>query len=207
MSVEKYGQSGAGAEDDDAALLEVALGAPRDVGLGDLRHRDRRLHARGGAGLLEEVLQGERVHDRAEHAHVVGTAAVHAALAELGTAEEVAAADDDGDLDAIDRFGDLAGDLADHVGVDAQLSAAERLSGQLQQDAAAFRSPHRSRVILSSSTNYPSPWPIAQQKGSASRRCGPFQRCYAPTLKRAKPVTVRPASFATWATDSLLSFA
>ena len=103
-------QAGAGAEDDDAALLEVALGAARDVRLGDLGHRDGGLHARLGAGLLEEVLQGERVHDGAEHAHVVGAAAVHAALRELGAAEEVAAADDDRDLDVLRRLGDLAGD-------------------------------------------------------------------------------------------------
>ena len=34
-----------GAEDDDAALLEVADRPARDVGLGDLAHRDRGLHA------------------------------------------------------------------------------------------------------------------------------------------------------------------
>ena len=137
MSVEKYGRPGAGAEDHDAALLHVPLGAARDVRLGDLGHRDRRLHAGGGAGLLEEVLQGERVHDGAEHAHVVGAAAVHAALAELGAAEEVAAADDDGDLDAVDRRGDLARDLADDIGVDPQLAAAERLARELQKDSPA----------------------------------------------------------------------
>ena len=106
-------QPGAGTEDDDAALLEVPLGAQRDVRLGDLRHRDRRLHAHLRAGLLEEVLQGERVHDRAEHAHVVGAAAVHAALAEFGAAEEVAAADHDRDLDAVGVVRVLRGGLGD----------------------------------------------------------------------------------------------
>jgi hypothetical protein len=71
---------------------------------------------RGGARLLEEVLQRERVHDGAEHAHVVGAPAVHAALAELRAAEEVATADDDGDLDPVDGRGDLARDLADDRG-------------------------------------------------------------------------------------------
>jgi len=65
-----------------------------------LTHGDRRLHPRADAGLLEEVLQREAVHDGAEHAHVVGACAVEALLRELGTAEEVAAADDDRDLDA-----------------------------------------------------------------------------------------------------------
>ena len=145
MSVEKYGRPGAGTEDDDAALLEVPLGTQRDVRLGHLRHRDRRLHAHLRARLLEEVLQRERVHHGAEHAHVVGAAAVHAALAELRAAEEVAAADDDGDLDAVRivrvlrrRLGDLACAIAaDDVGVHPERSAAERLARQFEQDAAS----------------------------------------------------------------------
>ena len=122
----------------------------------------------GGARLLEEVLERERVHDGAEHAHVVGATAVHAALTELGTAEEVAAADDDRDLDAVHRFGDLARDLAHDVGVDAELSAAERLAGEFQKD-----SPGSGRLIdhVSSSRrvqNYPSePVGIAPGMGKA----------------------------------------
>ena len=80
VSVEKYGIPSAGAEDDDAALLEVPDRAARDVRLGDLAHRDRGLHPGLDALLLEEVLQRQAVHDRAEHAHVVGAGAVHAAL-------------------------------------------------------------------------------------------------------------------------------
>ena len=51
--------AGAGGEDHDPALLEVAGRAPADVGLGDLLDLDRRLHARGDAELLERVLQRE----------------------------------------------------------------------------------------------------------------------------------------------------
>ena len=40
--------AGAGGEDHDAPLLEVARGAAADVGLGDLLHLDRR-HARASA--------------------------------------------------------------------------------------------------------------------------------------------------------------
>src|SRR5262249_41734865 len=85
------------------------------------------------------VLEGEAVHDGAEHAHVVGAGPVHAALLEFGAAEEVAAADDDGDLRAVADDGrDLTGDLVHHVGVDAQAAATgEGLSGQLQQNPAA----------------------------------------------------------------------
>ena len=78
-----------GAEDDDAALFHVADGAARNVRLGDLAHGDGALHTGFDAGLFREVLEGEAVHDRAEHAHVVGAGTVHAALGQFGAAEEV----------------------------------------------------------------------------------------------------------------------
>ena len=49
--------AGAGGEDHDAPLLQVAHRAAADVGLGDLLDRDRRLHARVHALLLAGVLQ------------------------------------------------------------------------------------------------------------------------------------------------------
>ncbi len=90
------------------------------------------------------ILQCERVHHGAEHAHVVGATAVHAALAELGATEEVAAADDDGDVDAVDRLGDLAGDLSHDVGIHAQLAPAERLPDSFSRT--------RRRLVASSIT-------------------------------------------------------
>ena len=114
----------------------MADGAARNVGLGDLAHGDGALHAGFDAGLLKEVLQRQAVHDGAEHAHVVGAGAVHAALGQFGAAEEVAAADDDRDLDVGNGGGDLLGHAADGVRVDAELAAAEDLAGELQQDAA-----------------------------------------------------------------------
>ena len=67
---------GAGGEDDDAALLEMAHGAPADVRLRDFLHVDRREHARVRAVPLERLLDGERVQHRREHAHVVAGRAV-----------------------------------------------------------------------------------------------------------------------------------
>jgi hypothetical protein len=100
-------------------------------------HGDRRLHAGVDAGLLEQVLQRQAVHDGAEHAHVVGAGPVHAALGDLGAAEEVAAADDDRDLHAaVDDVAHLPGDVGDDVEVEADRAAAEHLAGQLQQHAA-----------------------------------------------------------------------
>src|SRR6185436_2279958 len=100
----------------------------------------RRLDAGLDALLLQEVLEGQAVHDRAEHAHVVGPGAVHAAPLELRPAEAVAAADDDRDLDAAaHHVGDLAGDPVHHLGVDADPSPAEHLTGELEQDALVRR--------------------------------------------------------------------
>ena len=105
--------AGAGREDDDAPLLEVAHRAAADVGLGDLCDVDRRLHARVDAALLQRVLQRQRVEDGREHAHVVGGRAVHAGRRARHAAVDVARADDDRDLDAavVDAL-DLLGDGA-----------------------------------------------------------------------------------------------
>ncbi|MPM98202.1 hypothetical protein SDC9_145386 [bioreactor metagenome] len=118
----------AGAEDDDSALLHVALGAARNVGLGHLPHGDGRLDAGGHPFLLQEVLQGQRVHHRAEHAHVVGAVTVHTAALQLHTAEIVAAADHDRDLGTRGHeVSDLAGHRADDQRVDAELATPESL--------------------------------------------------------------------------------
>ena len=125
------------AEDHHTALFEVADGLERNIRLGDLSHCDGGLHAGGLPFLFQEVLQGEAVHHRAEHAHVIAAGAVDAGLLEFGAAEEVAAADDDGHLHAL-PYGrdDLLGDAADHMGVDADLAATERLTGQFEQNPA-----------------------------------------------------------------------
>jgi hypothetical protein len=52
---------------------------------------------------LEAVLEREGVDDGGQHAHVVCLRAVHAARRTGEAAEDVAAADDDGDLDAVPR--------------------------------------------------------------------------------------------------------
>ena len=130
--------AGAGREDDDAALLEVPDRAAADVGLGDRLHLDRAHDAGEDAVALERLLQRERVHDRREHADVVGLRAVHA-LGRGGDApEDVAAADDDRDLDAAlaDDL-DLLGERVEDVRVDAVADVAhERFAGELQQHAA-----------------------------------------------------------------------
>ena len=120
VSVVKYGLPVPADEHRDAALLEVADRAAADVRLGDLVHRDGGHDPRRDAGALEGVLQGQAVHDRRQHADVVAGRAVHAARRGREAAEDVAAADDDADLDAEavdDR--DLLGDERADGGVDA----------------------------------------------------------------------------------------
>ena len=91
--------AGAGGEDHHAALLEVADGAPPDERLGHLADVDRGLHPGVDAALLQRVLQRQGVDHRRQHAHVVAGDAVDAAVAGGDAADDVAAADDDRDLD------------------------------------------------------------------------------------------------------------
>ena len=129
--------AGAGGEDDDAVLLEVADRAAADVGLGDLGDGDRRLHARVHALVLERVLQRQRVEHGREHAHVVGGRALHARRGALQAAVDVARADHDRDLDAaIVDLADLARDRLHALRVGAVGEVAhERLPRQLEQDS------------------------------------------------------------------------
>ena len=95
--------AGAGGQDDDPALLQVAASAAADVRLGHAVHADGGQQPRLAAQRLQRVLQGQAVDHRGQHAHVVGGGLLDAGVAggELGAAEDVAAADDDGDLHAV----------------------------------------------------------------------------------------------------------
>ena len=77
------------------------------------------------------------VHHGGEHAHVVGGGAIHAPRAARHAAEDVAAADDDGDLHAeIADLGHFLGDAGDHGGIHAvPLIAHQGFAGQLEEDA------------------------------------------------------------------------
>jgi len=94
------GVAGAGGEDDDAVLLEVAHGTAADVGFGDLVHLDGGHDAAEEAELLDGVLKGYCIDDCRQHAHVVGGDAVHVDSLLGDAAEEVSASDDDADLAA-----------------------------------------------------------------------------------------------------------
>src|ERR1051325_898985 len=139
--------AGARGEDYDAPLLYVAYGAAAYEGLGDLRDVDGRQDARVAADLLKRVLQDDGVHDGGGHAYVVGARPVHVARALRDAAEDVAAADDDRDLDAqvVDGLY-LFGYSARHAHVHAvALRAHQRLARSLQQNPSVRRPALRRR--------------------------------------------------------------
>src|SRR5207237_29048 len=77
------------------------------------------------------------VDDRGQHAHVVARRPIHAFGAGRDAAEDIAAADDDADLDAeAANLRDICGDAGSDGGVDAErLFAHQRLPGEFQEDA------------------------------------------------------------------------
>ena len=111
----------------------MALGLARDVRLSNLAHRDGCLNAGIDTSLLTEILQGKAIHDGAEHSHIVGAITLHAVLLKFSPAEEVPPTDDDGHLNA--ALSDLAGLGGHDIGVDADSSSSENLSGQLEKDS------------------------------------------------------------------------
>src|SRR5690606_11532104 len=108
------GVAGAGGEDGDPALFQVPDGAAANVVLAHVVDFDRAHHPDLAAELLQGVLHGQGVDDGGEHAHVVAGDAVHPAGGQAGAAEDVAPADDQGDLGAgLLGFHDFAGEAGD----------------------------------------------------------------------------------------------
>ena len=89
---------------------------------------------------LKTVLQSQRVHNRGEHADVVGLCTIHAISAASDAAEDVAAAYGDGNLNAVvnDLF-DLLGKVVDDLRIDSVSGIAHQgLAGELQQHTMIF---------------------------------------------------------------------
>ena len=129
--------AGAGGEDDEPALLQVADGAAPDVGLGQRLHPDGRHDPGVHADLLQHVLQRQGVDDRGQHAHVVGGDAVEPFPAGRGAADDVAAAHHQREVHAegVHRL-DLFRERLDDVKVEARaFLAAQRLARNLEQGA------------------------------------------------------------------------
>src|ERR1019366_8622662 len=113
--------AGAAGEDDDASFFEVADGAAPDEGLGNLVHLNGRLHTGEDVLFFESVLQGKRVDDGGQHAHVIGGDAIHVLGLVGNPAEEIATAYNDGHRDAeIVYIGKFSRYFMNADGVDAE---------------------------------------------------------------------------------------
>ena len=130
------GVAAAGAKDHNPPLLQVADCLPADVGLGHLLHADGALDPGGNPGPLQAVLEGDRIHHRGEHAHVVGRGPVHAGGRALEAAEDVAAAHHDRQFGARGHHGGhITGDRLDDRRVNAvALISHQRFAAELEQD-------------------------------------------------------------------------
>src|SRR5262249_41062369 len=115
-----------------------AVGGARVVGFATRALLEGRRSPRLEISLLEGILQGQRVDDGREHPHVVGGGPVHAAGARRDAAEDVAAADDNGHLDAqLDDLPHLGRDAVEHRRVDpVALAPGQRLTREFQDDTA-----------------------------------------------------------------------
>ena len=167
-------------------FLQVAAGAAADVRLGHAVGADGGHQPGVAAERLQRVLQGQAVDHRGQHAHVMGRGLVDARVAggELGPAEDVAAADDDGDLHAVlGGVVGLPGDVQHGVHGDAALAGMhETLAGNLQHHAAVLG--RRDRLVL----------------------CLGHRRHSLGNSQRTKRTSFMPASFATCPTVFLSSF-
>src|SRR5437588_8584731 len=147
--------------------------AAADVRLGDLRDRERRLHAGHRPLPLERILQREPVQERREHAGVVGRRPLHSLRRRRKAAVEVAPADDDRDFDAVGmHIRDLAGELSDDADVDAVLAVAhQRLSRQLQQNALEAGLLGGARLLASGGAHLPDSANSSNSSTSAPASC------------------------------------
>ncbi len=98
-------------EDHDAALFKVPHRPPANIRLSYLVHEHRCHHPALHIALLQRILQGDGVDHRGQHAHVVGGDPVHFLGLLSHAAKEIAASDNNPDLDTQRvNIGNLAGD-------------------------------------------------------------------------------------------------
>jgi hypothetical protein len=120
--------AGPAAEYHYAAFFEVTHRFVADIWFGYLAHLYRGLDSDRHSELLERIRERERIHDRREHSHMVGSSPVH--LFAAASAPEIPAADDDRGLDAkVVAFFYASADIRDHRVIKARvLLARERLT-------------------------------------------------------------------------------
>src|SRR5215471_431854 len=97
-------------EDDYATLFQVAYRAAANKWFGHWRHLDSRLHTSDHTQFFHRILHYQGIHDRGQHADVVGGSAVYARCSSIGPTPHVPATDDHCHLypqilHALDLFG------------------------------------------------------------------------------------------------------
>src|SRR5262249_5626677 len=135
--------AGAAREDHDAALIQMAHSPTAEVWLRHAFHSNRPKKPGFAVDALPCLLGGPAVHDGRERSPAGGRGVPYDVTAgrELAAAEDVAAADHDGELHAtLDDALCGPGNVERFVDVDAALAGvSERLTAQLEDHAAVTR--------------------------------------------------------------------
>ena len=116
-------------------------GATTNIRFCHLTHLNGTLDTRVNVLIFESILQGECVHHRRHHPHIVCRRAIHPLRTACKSAPDIPSADHNGDIDAvIAHLLNLCGDCLDNLWIDPEsLISRERFSAQLQHDATIFR--------------------------------------------------------------------
>jgi len=163
-------------ENHHRAFFQMPYRPSPNVRLGHLTNLDGAHHSDGDPSLLEGVLERQGVDDRGEHAHVVALRAVHACASTLEAAKDVPTPNDDADLhSAALNLAELLGDLLErlHLNAEAALFATQRLTAQLENDAAIAKTRldgrwrRENRIELG---RHAGPVPPARAAGNACRK-------------------------------------
>jgi len=164
----------AGGEDDHATFFQVTEGPAADERFGHVFHLDRGEDAGFHSGLFEGILEGERVDDRREHAHVVGRVTVHLTLVGGGGAPpDVASTDDDSELEGRrEDFFDLVGEATDHRVGEVIRGIAQCFARKFEKEPAGFSRVGGRIVIVPGTLSFA--W--AAERGRRRERTGGFRR-------------------------------
>ena len=135
------GVTGTGGEDHHLAGTQLADGLGPAVGIADTLQGDGRHQTGIHISTMQGITHGQAVHDGRQHAHVVTHHAVHARLGKTGTTEQVAAANDQTDLNTqLNQLFDLLGHPLQHRWINAKtLGSLQGFTTQLQKNTSVCR--------------------------------------------------------------------
>ena len=137
----KEGVASTGREDHHFACTQLADGFGPDVGVTDPLQGDGRHQTGIHISTMQGITHGQTVHHGCQHTHVVAHHAVHARFGKTGTTEQVAATDDQTDLNTqLNQLLDLLGHPIQHRRINAEtLGALQGFTTQLQKNTSVCR--------------------------------------------------------------------